>query len=94
MLALHRGLPSVSMLSMGPGYFPNYHHPNDLPEHVDWDSVAACARIAAGTIGAFERRAADLGASGPPVELRDTRPRWMSPGTMNAEGPAVSGCPR
>jgi hypothetical protein len=57
-LALHRGLPSASMLSMGPGYFPNYHHPSDLPEHVNWDSVEACARIAAGTIGAFERRMA------------------------------------
>src|SRR5450759_4598774 len=49
-LAVHRGLPSASVLSMGPGYFPNYHHPSDTPEHVNWDSVAACAKIAAGTL--------------------------------------------
>lgn len=55
-LAAHRGLPSVSMLSMGPGFFPNYHHPSDRPENVDWSSVESCARIAAGTIAAFERR--------------------------------------
>jgi len=55
-LALHRGLPCASLLSMGPGYFPNYHHPADTPEQVDWESVAACARIAAGTIGAYARR--------------------------------------
>lgn len=52
-LAVHRGLPSASVLSMGPGYFPNYHHPSDTPEHVNWDSVAACARIAAGTLAAY-----------------------------------------
>ena len=57
-LAVHRGIPSVSVLSMGPGYFPHYHHPSDLPEHVDWDSLAACARIAAGTIAAYTRRVA------------------------------------
>jgi acetylornithine deacetylase/succinyl-diaminopimelate desuccinylase-like protein len=60
-LAMHRGLPSVSMLSMGPGYFPNYHHPSDLPEHVDWACVEACARIAAGTIAACERRFSGAG---------------------------------
>lgn len=56
LLALHRGLPAVSLLSMGPGYFPHYHHPTDLPEHVDWDCVARCARIAAGTIAAADAR--------------------------------------
>ena len=61
-LAVHRGIPSASVLSMGPGYFPHYHHPSDLPEHVDWESVAACARIAAGTIAAFARRSAGLTA--------------------------------
>jgi hypothetical protein len=55
-VAVHRGLPAASLLSMGPGYFPHYHHPTDLPEHVDWGSVAACARIAAGTVLAFARR--------------------------------------
>jgi hypothetical protein len=52
-LAAHRGLRSASVLSIGPGYFPHYHHPSDLPDCVDWESVAACARIAAGTIAAF-----------------------------------------
>lgn len=62
-LAVHRGLPSASLLSIGPGYFPNYHHPGDTPEHADWDSVAACARIAAGTVSAYARRVADGAAS-------------------------------
>jgi len=52
-LAVRAGLPAVSILAMGPGYYPNYHHPSDTPENVDWESVAACARIAAGTIGAY-----------------------------------------
>lgn len=56
-LAVHRGLRAASVLSMGPGYFPHYHHPSDLPEAVDWESVAACARIAAGTIAAFAGQA-------------------------------------
>jgi Zn-dependent M28 family amino/carboxypeptidase len=54
LLALHRGLPAVSLLSMGPGYFPHYHHPTDLPEHVDWHCVLRCARIAAGTVAAAD----------------------------------------
>lgn len=55
-LATFAGIPALSVLSMGPGYFPNYHRPTDTPENVDWDSVASCARTAAGAIGAFERR--------------------------------------
>jgi Peptidase family M28 len=55
-LATFAAIPAVSMLSMGPGYFPNYHWPTDVPESVDWDSVRSCARIAAGTLAAFERR--------------------------------------
>ena len=58
LLALTRGIPAVSMLSMGPGYYPHYHHPSDLPEHVDWSCVAACARIAAGTVEELDARAA------------------------------------
>jgi hypothetical protein len=50
------GLPSASLLSMGPGYFPNYRHPSDTSDHVHWSSVAACARIAAGTAAAYARR--------------------------------------
>jgi hypothetical protein len=56
LLALHRGLPAVSLLSMGPGYFPGYHHPTDVPSAVDWGSVARCARVAAGTIAAAAER--------------------------------------
>jgi hypothetical protein len=52
-LAVRAGLPAVSILAMGPGYYPNYHHPSDTPANVDWESVSACARIAAGTIGAY-----------------------------------------
>ena len=55
-LATFAGIPAVSILSMGPGYFPNYHRMSDTPENVDWASVESCARIAAGTITALERR--------------------------------------
>jgi hypothetical protein len=54
LLALTRGIPAASLLSIGPGYYPHYHHPSDRPEHVDWDSVAACARIAAGTLAELD----------------------------------------
>jgi Peptidase family M28 len=57
LLALHAGIPAISILSMGPGYFPHYHHPTDVPAHVDWASVERCARIAAGTLLAAARRA-------------------------------------
>lgn len=59
LLALNRGVPAISLLSMGPdGHYTHYHHPTDLPEHVDFRSVAACARIAHGTLRALDRRAA------------------------------------
>ncbi|MEI6448245.1 MAG: M28 family peptidase [Actinomycetes bacterium] len=59
LLALNRGIPAVSLLSMGPdGHYTHYHHPTDLPEHVDFRSVAACARIAHGTLRALDRRSA------------------------------------
>ncbi|HUZ27865.1 MAG TPA: M28 family peptidase [Solirubrobacteraceae bacterium] len=54
-LAVHRGLPAACLLSMGPGYFPHYHHPSDTAENVDWDSVARCARIAGGVVSAYAR---------------------------------------
>ncbi len=58
LLALTRGIPALSLLSIGPGgAYTHYHVPSDLPEHVDWDSVSACARIAAGTLRAADRRA-------------------------------------
>jgi len=55
-LAVMAGLPAVSLLAMGPGYYPHYHHPSDTPSNVAWESVAACARIAAGTIGLYAER--------------------------------------
>jgi len=57
-LAVFAGLPAISLLSMGPGYLPHYHRPSDTPEHVDWDSVDACVRLARGIAGAFAARAA------------------------------------
>ncbi|MFM9139064.1 MAG: M28 family peptidase [Solirubrobacterales bacterium] len=56
LLALLRGYPAASILSVGPGYYPHYHHPSDLPEFVDYECVAACARIATGTVEAWDRR--------------------------------------
>jgi Zn-dependent M28 family amino/carboxypeptidase len=59
LLALTRGIPAICLLSIGPGgSYTHYHVPSDLPEHVDWDSVEACARIARGTLQAVDRRAA------------------------------------
>jgi hypothetical protein len=66
-LAVFAGIPAVSMLSMGPGYFPNYHRPSDTPDNVDWDSVESCARIAAGAVAAFERRVGSGAFSGAPT---------------------------
>lgn len=57
LLALTRGIPSTCLLSIGPGgAYTHYHVLSDLPEHVDWDSVRACANIAAGTLQALDRR--------------------------------------
>jgi len=50
LLAHHRGLRALSLLSMGPGWFPGYHHPTDAPALVDWASVEACARLAGGIV--------------------------------------------
>ncbi len=60
-LAQHRGIPSTCLLSVGPGYYTNYHRPTDTPERVDWTCVATCARIVAGAVAAADR---DAGASG------------------------------
>lgn len=50
------GLRAVSMLSIGPkGLFTHYHHPSDLPEHVDFASVRACLEAAETTALAFAR---------------------------------------
>lgn len=46
-LAVFAGIPAISILSLSEdGTIPNYHLPSDVPEHVDWDSVAACVDLA------------------------------------------------
>jgi hypothetical protein len=47
-LAVHAGLPAVSIVSAHRNRFTNYHLPTDTPERVDWDSVDRCVRLAAG----------------------------------------------
>ena len=55
-LARFAGLPTISMLSMGPGYFPNYHWMTDVPEAVDWDCAGRCVAIADGIAREFAGR--------------------------------------
>ncbi|HEX8053233.1 MAG TPA: M20/M25/M40 family metallo-hydrolase [Thermoleophilaceae bacterium] len=50
LLAVHAGLPTISLLSATGNRFTNYHQPTDTPDRVDWDSVAACLRCAYGTV--------------------------------------------
>ncbi len=47
-LARHAGLPALSILALGDGYLPNHHLMTDTPDRVDWSSVEACIRLAAG----------------------------------------------
>jgi len=56
-LAVFAGLPTVSMLSIGPdGRYTNYHRPTDLPEHVDFACVERCLDLAEATARAFAAR--------------------------------------
>lgn len=64
-LARHRGLRALSLLSMGPGYFPGYHHPTDVPARVDWASVQACARVAAGVVAVAAEALTGRAGGGP-----------------------------
>ena len=52
-LALMKGLPAISLVSVCDGGFTNYHLPTDTPARVDWDSVDACVRLAAGIAEEF-----------------------------------------
>jgi hypothetical protein len=46
-LARFKGLPTVSILSVGDhGFYTHYHRVDDLPEHVDLACVERCATIA------------------------------------------------
>jgi len=56
-LAVFAGLPTVSMLSIGPdGRYTNYHRSTDVPEHVDFACVARCLDLAEATARAFAAR--------------------------------------
>jgi hypothetical protein len=48
LLAVHAGLPAVSLLSATGNRFTNYHQPTDTPDRVNWGSVAACLTLANG----------------------------------------------
>ena len=76
-LARLRGLPSLSILSVKDGGFPNYHLPSDVPEHVDWPCVAQCVDLA-------EAAVAEIGGLVPPFRVglkqRHDRGRFGSPG--------------
>jgi hypothetical protein len=51
-LARYAGLPTLSLLSIGPdGAFTNYHRMTDTPERVDYASVDACLALARTIIG-------------------------------------------
>jgi len=52
-LAAHAGLPTVSLVSVRENAFTNYHLPTDTPDRVDWASVDACVRLAAGIVEDF-----------------------------------------
>ena len=56
-LARFAGLPTASLLSVDPstGMYTRYHRMDDLPEHVDLDSVTHCVDIAEGTAREFAR---------------------------------------
>ena len=45
-LARFKGIPAVSILSMGGGMIPEYHRPTDTPERVDWGCVDGCLALA------------------------------------------------
>jgi hypothetical protein len=56
-LARFAGLPTISLLSIGPdGAFTNYHRLIDTAERVDWDSVDACLALACGIVEAAAAR--------------------------------------
>lgn len=49
-LARFAGFPALSILALGPGYLPHHHLMSDTPANVDWGSVDACIRLAAGIV--------------------------------------------
>ena len=65
-LALDRGLPAISLLSVRGGGFTNYHLPSDTPSRVDWASVDACLALAHGTAEAWAEAAEPPPGAPPP----------------------------
>jgi len=56
-LARFAGLPTISLLSIGPdGAFTNYHRPTDTTNNVDWRSVEDCLALARGILAALSAR--------------------------------------
>jgi Peptidase family M28 len=57
-LARFAGLAAISLLSLGPkGIFTHYHHPSDVPEHVDFACVERCVELGAGIAAELAERA-------------------------------------
>ena len=50
-----KGYRSLSLLSMGPGHLTHYHHPSDLPEHVNWACVERCVALAREIVARWAR---------------------------------------
>jgi len=58
-LARFAGLPTISLLSIGPdGAFTNYHRPTDTTDNVDQASLAACVALARGIVEEVAARGA------------------------------------
>lgn len=55
-LAVHSGLPTISLLSVNGAAFTDYHLPTDTPERVDWGSVGRCLALARGIAEAWAER--------------------------------------
>jgi Zn-dependent M28 family amino/carboxypeptidase len=71
------GIPTVSLLSIGPkGLFTHYHRPDDTPDNVDWASVEACLDVAVSVAEAFAGRPTQGGQD----RIRD---RYRRPGTAS-----------
>jgi hypothetical protein len=52
-IAKHAGFAALSLLSQRDGTLGKFHLPDDVPEMVDWHSVACSTRLASGIISAW-----------------------------------------
>lgn len=53
-LARFAGLPTISIVGVEDGGFPNYHLPTDTPERVDWEAVERCLAAARRIVRDFD----------------------------------------